>query len=223
MKLPYRIYRPTEAAMLAALAGNWIASYFFYRGFPAEVPIHWNAAGEVDGWGGPAFAAFFFPAIIMAMYLLMTLIPLIDPQKDRYKEFGRPYTILRLALVLYMTLVYFIASFSALGFDINISQIIPVGIGLLFMVIGNLMPKFKKNWFVGIRTPWTLSDERVWTKTHRVGGKLFLLGGLLIMTTALLPADWNVYVLLITVGIIVIGTVGYSYWIWRKLGQEEPK
>ncbi|MBU1915504.1 SdpI family protein [Patescibacteria group bacterium] len=221
MKLPYQINRPVEAVMLAMLTACCLASYFFYQRFPAKVPIHWNMAGQPDDWSGPGFAAFFFPALIIGMYLLLTLLPLADPYKDRYKEFGRPYGILRLALITFMTALYFISSLAGLGYEINISLIVPLGVGLLFIVLGNFLPKFKKNWFVGIRTPWTLSDERVWTKTHRLAGKLFILGGLLMLISGFTPPGWNVALLLITVCLIVIGTIGYSYWLWRRLREEK--
>jgi uncharacterized membrane protein len=221
MKLPYQIYKPAEIAMWTAMIASWLASFFFYRAFPAEVPIHWNMAGQPDDWSGPGFAAFFFPAVITGIYLLMTLLPLADPQKKRYMEFGRPYTILRLTLVLFMTMIYFVASSAGIGYRIDMNLIMPFAVGSLFIVIGNFMPKFKKNWFVGIRTPWTLSDERVWTKTHRVGGRLFIIGGLLLMLTAFLPLWLRAPALLAAVALVVLGTVGYSYFIWRKLKSEK--
>ncbi len=206
--------------MIALMLVSASVSFFFFQNFPAEVPIHWNAAGQPDNWGSAAFAAFFFPAMIAGIYLLMTFLPLADPHKDRYKEFGRPYGILRLSLMLFMTLIYFVSSLAGMGYDINIGMIIPAGVGFLFIVIGNFLPKFKKNWFVGIRTPWTLSNERVWTKTHRVGGRLFILGGVLMLFSGFVPPPMNLYLFLITVGIIIIGTIGYSYWLWRDLREK---
>jgi uncharacterized membrane protein len=202
--------------MWIILIGCLSAGYFFYQRFPSRVPIHWNAAGQVDDWSGPAFAAFFFPALIIGIYLLLTLLPLADPHKNRYIEFGRPYNILRLTLVTFMTALYFISSFAALGCKINMSFVMPLVIAILFIVLGNFLPKFKKNWFVGIRTPWTLSNEHIWTKTHRAAGKLFILGGILMIVAAFTPPAWNIILLLITVGLIVIGTIGYSYWLWRN-------
>lgn len=210
--------------MLAAIAATWIASWFFYSRFPAEVPIHWNMAGQPDDWSGPAFAAFFFPAVVTGIYLLMTLLPLADPQKDRYREFGRPYGILRLSIVGFMAAIYFVSSFAGIGYDVRIDLVVPLGVGLLFVVLGNFLPKFKKNWFVGIRTPWTLSDERVWTKTHRVAGRLFIVGGLLMAVAGLTPPAWSSVLLLATVTLVVVGTVGYSYWAWRSLNDgAKPK
>ncbi|MFH1047483.1 MAG: SdpI family protein [Patescibacteria group bacterium] len=222
MSLPYKIHRPTEAVMLALLASNCIASYFFYQGFPERVPTHWNFAGEIDGWSGPGFAAFFFPAMIIGLYLLLTFIPLADPNRNRYEEFGRPYGVLRLSFVLFMSLIYFIISFAGLGFDVNVGLIIPFGVGILFVILGNFMPKFKKNWFVGIRTPWTMADERVWTQTHRMGGRLFVIGGVLMMLSAVTPPIVNLILLIAVVGLLTFGTIGYSYWIWRKLQPSTP-
>ena len=180
MKLPYRINKRFEAIIWAMLGINVAASFWFYARFPARVPTHWNAAGVADGFSGPAFAAFFFPAMIIALYLLLVFLPAADPQKKRYEEFSRPYQAIRFSIVAYMTMLYFVASLIGLGYGISIHKVMVLSIGLLFIVLGNFMPKFKKNWFVGIRTPWTLSNEDIWNKTHRVGGKMFTLGGLLV-------------------------------------------
>ncbi|MBN1585197.1 SdpI family protein [Candidatus Uhrbacteria bacterium] len=215
MKLPFNIYRPVEAITVGIVSATVLASPFFYRLFPDRVPTHWNASGAADGWSGPAFAAFFFPAIIVAIYLLMLVLPSADPQKDRYREFSRPYQILRLATVSYMAAIYAVTSLIGLGFDIPIAKASMAGIGLLFLTIGNFMPKFRKNWFVGIRTPWTLSSETVWNRTHRVGGKLFTLGGLAALLSMLLPPRPAFAVFTATVLGLTFGTIGYSWWVWR--------
>jgi len=109
-----------------------------------------------------------------------------------------------------MALIYFIVGFSGLGYNISVSLWMPVLIGLLFIVMGNYLSKIKPNWFMGIRTPWTLSSEEVWNKTHRFGGKIFILGGLLMILEPLLPTNFQLAVFIITMVIILAGTVGYS-------------
>ncbi len=216
MRLPYRINRRFESVIWAMLAVNAAVSFWFYSRFPSRVPTHWNAAGEIDGWSTPGFAAFFFPAMIIALYLLLVFLPAADPQKKRYEEFSRPYQVIRFAIVAYMTMLYFVTSLIGLGYDISVPKVMALSIGLLFIVLGNFMPKFRKNWFVGIRTPWTLSNEDVWNMTHRVGGKLFTIGGLLVMLTVFLRAEWSFIAMMIVVFAVTIGTVGYSWWLWRS-------
>jgi uncharacterized membrane protein len=215
MRLPYSINKRFESVIWLTMAASAAASVWFYRNFPDRVPTHWNAAGEVDGWSSPEFAAFFFPAIIIALYLLLVFLPAADPQKKRYKEFSRPYQVIRFAIVAYMTMLYFVTSLIGIGHNISVPKVMALSIGLLFVILGNFMPKFKKNWFVGIRTPWTLSDEDVWNRTHRVAGKLWSMGGILIMLTAFLPAHWSFTALMIIIFAVVIATVCYSWWLWR--------
>jgi len=215
MKLPYRINRRFESVIWLMLAASAAASVWFYANFPERVPTHWNAAGEIDGWSSAGFAAFFFPALITAMYLLLVFLPAADPQKKRYEEFSRPYQAIRFALVAYLTMLYFVTSFIGLGYQISVPKVMALSIGRLLIVLGNFMPKFRKNWFVGIRTPWTLSDEDIWNRTHRVGGKLFTLGGILVMLTALMAAEWSFASLMIIIFSVTVATVGYSWWLWR--------
>jgi uncharacterized membrane protein len=217
MKLPYRINRWFEAVIWAMLGANALASFWFYSRFPSRVPTHWNAAGVADGFSGPAFAAFFFPALIILLYLMLVFLPAADPQKSRYKEFSRPYQAIRFILVGYLSLLYYTSSLIGLGYQISINKVMVIAIGLLFLVLGNFMPKVRKNWFVGIRTPWTLSDERVWNKTHRLAGKLFALGGLLSILTVLLDGEKAFTALMVIIFGVVLGSVTYSWLAWKRL------
>jgi uncharacterized membrane protein len=193
-----------------------ISSFYFYANFPEQVPIHWNAAGEVDGYGSRAVGAFLFPGIIIGMYLMFLLIPYIDPKKKRYDQFRKVYHVFKTVLVLFMAAMYFIASFNALGYNIQIELWMPIMVGILFILLGNYMSKIKPNWFMGIRTPWTLSSEEVWNKTHRVGGKVFMLGGAMIAFTAFVPTAFRMIIFFTAIGLIVIGTVVYSYIAYRQ-------
>lgn len=219
MKLPYKVNWTYEiiAIVLMAIAG--IASFYFYANFPATVATHWNIAGEPDAWSGKIFAAFFFPIVIVGLYLLLLFLPLIDPLKKRYHEFSKVYQVVRLSLVVFMVALYFITSLIGLGFNISVNKVMPIGVGLLFITFGNFMPKIKKNWFVGIRTPWTLSNEEVWNKTHRVGGKVFVVGGVLMWLALILPPTYFIWLFAFIITLILVGTVGYSWWIWKKLGK----
>ena len=206
----------TEFFSILLILSAVIASFYFYANFPEQVPIHWNAAGEPDNYGSRALGAFLFPAIIIGMYVMFLFLPLIDPKKQRYDQFKKVYHIFKTILLFVFTVIYFIASFNALGFFVPIEIWIPVLIGLLFIVLGNYMSKIKPNWFVGIKTPWTLSSEEVWNKTHRVGGKVFIASGFLFLITPFIPLIFKTTLFVINILFILVGTVGYSYWLYRQ-------
>jgi len=193
-----------------------LASFYFYPRFPDKVPIHWNIAGEVDNYGSRTTGAFLFPAIILGMYLLFLVLPYIDPKKKRYEQFRKVYHVFKNVLVFFMVALYFITSLNALGYQIPVGLWTPILVGLLFIIIGNYMGKIKSNWFIGIRTPWTLSSEEVWNKTHRFGGKVFILGGILMMSMYLLPARLQLILFVFIISFILLGTIGYSYILYRK-------
>lgn len=216
MKNPIKPNFKTEFLSLLAVVAALASSFFFYNNFPDRVPTHWNVAGEVDGWSSPFVAAFVLPLIILGMYLMFLLIPVLDPKKDRYEQFVKVYHIFKTILVLFMAVIYFSASFYALGYNVPVATMLPVMIGALFILIGNYMSKIKMNWFMGIRTPWTLSSEEAWNKTHRFGGKLFMLSGIILAGMNLYPADYRGQVLMSTIIVLVFGVFLYSYIIYSK-------
>ena len=206
----------TEIIPLLALIASLCASFYFYAHFPERVPIHWNVAGEVDGWGSRWVGAFMLPAVIAGMYLLFLAIPYLDPKKDRYEQFRKVFHIFKGFIVVFMAVLFFITSFSALGYNINVGLWVPGLVGLLFILLGNYMGKIKPNWFMGIRTPWTLSSEEVWNKTHRFGGKVFVLSGLVFMAMNWIPVSWRGPVFIADMVFILLGTVVYSYVVYLK-------
>lgn len=217
MKIPYSLNWKKEWIAPFFIILSVIASFYFYTHFPEQVPTHWNFQGQPDDWSGKTFAAFFFPLLVLMIYLLMIFLPLLDPWRSRYQEFSKVYQIIRLSLVVFMTLLYFFASANGLGYNIPIGTIVPLGVGILFLIIGNYLPKVKKNWFVGIRTPWTLASEEVWNKTHRVGGKIFMLAGLVMIFGVWLPEQWYLWLFSINMCILIFGTTGYSWFVWKKI------
>ena len=203
---------PLLVIMLVAIA----AAPYFYLHFPDVVPTHWGWNGQPDGWSGKGFAAFFFPILIWAMYFLFIYIPKLDPRKDKYEQFSRAYGIIRSAIIIFMVAIYFLASLNGLGYDVPVDIYVPVGVGLLFIIIGNYLSKIKSNWFIGIRTPWTMSSEEAWRKTHRFGSKVFMISGVLIALSTWLPEDWQVGVFIAVIALLVLGTFGYSYYAYSQ-------
>ena len=196
----------------AALA----ASAVVYPDLPERVPTHWNLEGEVDGWSSRVWGAWLMPVVIAFTWALMRWLPAIDPRRSNYDKFSGAFEGIMLSVMVSMLALHGITLAAALGYPVAMERVAPVGLGLLFIVIGNLLPRARSNWFVGIRTPWTLSSDRVWEKTHRIGGRLFVLGGILISLSALLDASWSQWILIAVVSICSLGAVIYSYWEWRK-------
>jgi uncharacterized membrane protein len=191
-------------------------SYYIYPMLPERVASHWNFYGQVDGWSSKKLHTTLFPGILAGMYLLFLVIPYIDPKKERYGEFAKVYHIFKLLIIGVFFLVYLVASLYNLGYNINVGYFTATIVGLMMILLGNYMGKIKKNWFMGIRTPWTMSSENVWNKTHRVGGWMFILFGLIIIIAPYLPIYLAAACFIGGILLVTIGTMAYSYIIYKQ-------
>lgn len=180
-----------------------------------QVPLHWNAAGTIDGYA-EKWVAF---ALTFGVYLLLVLLPRIDPSGANYAQFATAYGVIRLAI---LALLVIVIGSVALGARIVADGLLEVVIGVFLIVVGNVMGKVRPNWFVGIRTPWTLSSKRSWAKTHRLGGWLFMAWGLLEIAAGLALSSWRPQVLIGSVVLVVGVLVVYSYLVWRGDPEKEP-
>lgn len=216
MPYPFKLSAKSEALPLAVIVLAWAMSAFFYSSFPERVPSHWNFAGDVDGWSSAAMGAFTLPAVITLMYLMFLAFPLLDPKKERYAEFSKPYNVLKSSILVVLASIYLLAGFAGMGVGVRMELATPVLIGVLFMIIGNYLGKVKSNWLMGVRTPWTLSDEGVWNKTNRLAGKLFVLAGAVMALQGLLPDAIRVPVFVATIAAVTVVPIAYSYAVYRK-------
>jgi uncharacterized membrane protein len=186
-----------------------------YSRLPDRIPLHWNWEGEVDRFGGRLEGAFLLPAIVLVVWLVMRFLPGIDPRRANYEKFAGTYdTVVNGALTL-LVAIHIIVLGNALGWPIPLERTTPVLVGILLIVIGNVLPRTRSNWWLGIRTPWTLSSERVWRETHRLGGYLMFGSGILMLLSAALPTPW----LWIGVGAVIASSaisIFYSYVLWKK-------
>jgi uncharacterized membrane protein len=198
-----------------------VSAFYFYQHLPDKIITHWNAAGEADGWGSKNFQVIFLPLLVLFMHLLFKYLPKFDPKKRNYEKFANVYGIFRVVIIAFFAAVYFMTSLINLGYDISISLVMPFLVGLLFVVIGIMMKDIKPNWFIGIRTPWTLSDDRVWKKTHDYGGRAFILAGLLFVLLAFLPEGLFVYGFAVIM-LLILSSVIYSYFVYKGL-KNSPK
>ena len=132
----------------------------------SRIPIHWNMAGEIDGYGSRLWI-FTEPLMMLFLTILLDVTRNIDPKRANYVKFEKNFDGIKAAVCLLLLLVQLITTAVCLGIDVQVQIVLPILIGILFIYIGNMMPKFKHNYFVGIKTPWTLADPEIWFQTHR--------------------------------------------------------
>ncbi|MGI9953521.1 SdpI family protein [Moorellaceae bacterium AZ2] len=194
-----------------------VAALAVYPYLPERVPIHWNAAGQVDNYSSRAFGAFMLPLMTAGLYILMLVLPLVDPRRENYPKFLGAYRIIRLGLVLFMAVLYSLVLIASLGYAVPMDRVMPALIGLLFILIGNYLPRVRHNYFVGIRTPWTLANEEVWRKSHRFGGMAFVLAGIISISVAFLAKGMVAFIVVITAVILAsVISVVYSLLIFPR-------
>lgn len=197
------------------IAAMFVASTLAWGDVTGPVPVHWNIRGEVDGYGSRMEALLLVPAIALGMYLLLLLLPRIDPARANYASFTGPYALMRAALTASMAGMHALVLATALGYAVDAGRWIPVGVGALLVVLGNILGKVRPNYFVGIRTPWTLSSARSWEKTHRAGGRLFVAVGIALATAAIIGAPRLLVGVMILGGGALLWLVYYSWAEWR--------
>ena len=188
-----------------------LAGVILWDQLPERIPTHWNAAGEVDGWSSKPFAVFGLSGILLAVQWLCTLATGTDPKKENHPE-----KVLQLVLwiIPVLSVLMYAATYAvALGHDVRMEMIMPVFIGVLFVIIGNYLPKCKQNYTIGIKIPWTLNSEENWNKTHRFAGRIWVFGGFLIALTGFLGGFW---IFLIVSLFMVFTPCIYSYLLHRK-------
>ncbi|KGP75113.1 integral membrane protein [Desulfosporosinus sp. Tol-M] len=190
---------------------------YFYPLLPDRVPIHWNASGEVNGYGSKLFGAFGLPAISLAMYLMFLVLPYIDPRRKNYADFRSTYQFLKYILILFFLGIEVMTFLIASGVIVNKPILIQIMVSLLFILIGNVMGRFKHNYFVGIKTPWTLANEEVWRKTHRLAAPLWVLGGVVNILLTFLDLHFNGIGFVIIIAVISIVPAVYSYIAYQQI------
>lgn len=193
-----------------------IFSAVVFNRLPEEVPTHFNVRGEPDDWTGRPFAAFMMPAFMLLLYGMFHLLPRISPRRANLDRFDDTWWLIANLTVAFICALHVLVLGRALGWPIDITSAVLLGIGLMFMVIGNVLPRTRSNWWMGIRTPWTMESETVWRATHRLAGKTFMLGGAITVVAALLPGELRPWVAMAALGIGGFIPVIFSYVYWRR-------
>lgn len=199
------------ALMLAVTAWAWAA-------LPADVqlPVHWGIDGAADRYGGKAEALLAVPAITLVTALLLAVAPKMEPRRAHLEQSGTAYVTVWIAIILELAVLHGALVLSALGYAVNVAAVIMGGVGLLFMVIGRVLGDVHSNFIFGVRTPWTLSSERSWQRTHQLAGKLFMaLGASIALLALVAPAPTLFAVLMGGVGVILAVVLVYSWQVWR--------
>ncbi|HEX3820295.1 MAG TPA: SdpI family protein [Candidatus Sulfotelmatobacter sp.] len=200
------------AAVIAAmLAGTLVA----YPQLPSMVPIHWNAHGQVNGWG-PKWSLFFWgPGIMTGIVLLFAALPWLSPKKFEVDSFRATYLYIMIVVVALFAYIQLLELAAGLGIALDVSRAVEGGVCLLIALLGNVLGKVRRNFYVGVRTPWTIADERVWNATHRLAAKTFFAGGVAGLLAVILRAPFWLPISLVVVAALV--PVFYSLFFYKQL------
>ena len=196
--------------LIAVAAAVWL-----YPQLPAQVPTHWDLYGNVNGTM-PRFWGAAFPALsILGLAILTAVLPVISPRRFEIAPFSSVYSLLMLAVQGVLLVIGLSMLLAGAGYAVPMPTIVALATGVLFMVVGNYMGKLRKNFFIGIRTPWTLASDAVWERTHRLGGPVFVLAGLLLVLGGIAGAPaWATFAVVAVAALI---PCVYSYVIYRHI------
>lgn len=209
--------RTTTIIVLFLIVAATVAGLLLWNQLPEQMASHWNENDQVDGHMFKFWGVFMMPLFTLGLFLLFLLIPNIDPLKANIAKFRETFNLFIAFIIGFMVYVHALTLLWNLGYtSLSIGKAILPAMGLLFIVIGSLLSKAKRNWFIGIRTPWTLSSDTVWDKTHRIGSVLFMLSGVLAVIGGMIGgmiAFWS-----ITIPILGSTTFLfiYSYFLYQR-------
>jgi len=202
-----------ELLLLAVVAAPIIYLVTVWDRLPEQLPVHWNIRGEADNYGPKYLLAL----VTAGIYVLFLVLPKIDPRKKNYDIFSATYFKLRLVIILFSGVLNSAVITNALGFEMNLSRIIAILVLLLLTMVGNYLDTVRPNWFIGIRVPWTLESDVVWTKTHQLAGRLWFWGGLAALVWAFFLPEKILYPMIAAVALtLTIVPIVYSYILFRK-------
>jgi uncharacterized membrane protein len=207
--------RKTQLTIIFIILLSFVIGFYFYPRMPEMMASHWNAQGVVDGYMSKCSNLFFMPLISLFLFLLFILIPKIDPLKENIKKFRKYFDGFILIIILFFFYIYLLTIYWNLGYKFNMVVFLMPAFSVLFYYCGILIENAQRNWFIGIRTPWTLSSDSVWEKTHKLGGKLFKIAGL-IAILGLFFQEWAFFLVIVPAISNAIYLVLYSYFEYQK-------
>jgi len=207
--------RKSEIITILVVLLSFVVGVYLYHQMPEKMASHWNIRGEVDGYISKFWGLFLMPFISLILFFLFVLIPKIDPLKANIEKFRKYFDGFIILIILFLFYLYLLTIFWNFGNRFSMNQVLPPAFGILFFYCGILIEKAKRNWFIGIRTPWTLSNEKVWDKTHQLGGKLFKIAGVIAFLGIIFP-NYAFFLVLFPLMVLLIYAVVYSYFEYQK-------
>lgn len=207
--------RRVTVAVIVLILLSFILSIYFYSQMPERIATHWNSQGEVNGYTSKLYGLFLIPLIITGIAIMFLIIPKIDPMKENIEKFSNHYDRFIIILILFLVVVQVHVILWNVGIHFGSNILFPIGLGCLFYYTGVLVGNAERNWFIGIRTPWTLSSDRVWKKTNRIGGKLFKIAGIIAITGSFFQ-DYIIFFIIVPAIFIAGFTIVYSYVEYQK-------
>jgi len=222
-------YEEKDLTFAKIIKGDWpiyllfIASIaiglYLYPSLPEIMPRHWNARGEIDGYESKLFASLFLPLLNLITYIGLIVVPFIDPEKKNFAEFIGAYRLFRFVFHLFMMAMYVSSLLIGMGHSLDMSLVTNIGIGLLIVVIGLLMARFKHNYTIGIRVAWTLANEEVWEKTHKIAAPFWVGAGLVTIVGAFFGNPAGLITMFTALGVAAIIPTVYSYIIYKRIAK----
>lgn len=212
----------TELIQWILIAAMFLFAAISWPSAPDRIPVHWGFSGEPDRYGGKFEGLLLLPLLALGLYLLLLYLPRIDPGRANYERFKGAYSVIRVATLAVLASIHGFILLWIRGVQLDFSVVVPVLVGVLLIVIGSVLGKVRPNWFVGIRTPWTLASKLSWTKTHRLGGWLFVVVGLVFISSGFVGSAWAIVAGLVVAAGCVLWLVVYSYLVWRSDPRKIP-
>jgi uncharacterized membrane protein len=206
----------TEIVPVLCITVMFVLAVVAWPQAPDSIPIHWGLSGEPDNYAGKFFGLLGAPLIALGVYVLMFFLPRLDPKQENYARFRSRYFFIRNIIILMLFGIKLVTFLWVIGIGINMNMVVFIIAGLLLVLIGNYLGKLRQTWFIGIRTPWTLSSEESWNKTHRLGGRLFVLFGLVMIIATPFHKTWTYYVLGASGAVFIAFLYAYSYLVWKN-------
>lgn len=206
--------------ILLFLLGSVGISAYYYDAVPNQMATHWNAEGEPDSYMDKEAGLFLMPGVMVVVLGFFYLIPLIDPLRKNIEKFREHYEGFIFMMAFFFAYIHVMSVAWNLGYSFDVTKATLPVLGLLFLYLGILCGKARRNWFIGIRTPWTMSSEKVWNHTHRLGKGVFLALGLLWIIVGILAPQYILWIIAIVV-LAVLGLVVDSYLAYKKVERLE--
>ena len=195
----------------------FIVAFYTYPKLPNNVPIHWNASGDIDNYGPKLIAVFLIPIIYLIFIVLSFILPAMDVFKENIKSFYKYYFAIKVLFGIFFLTIYIATLLPNFGYNIDVAYITIGCVIILFFILGYILRHVKRNFFIGIRTPWTISSDAVWDKTHEVGGVLFMIVSvILLIGMAVLKMEYLFYLFITLIVLITLYLIFYSYYLYRK-------